>query len=155
MSLHEMRRKDREKTESDGYEILREASYGIMSTVSLDGTPYGVPINFALHENKIYFHCARDAGHKLENLRANPAVCFTAVSRSEILPEEFAADYRSAIVFGSAVEVDSDEKQKGLMLLVEKYSPDFREAGIKYIKSSVDSVSVFAITVEHISAKER
>ena len=155
MDLHEMRRKDREKTEQDGYDILREVSYGIMSTVSVDGTPYGVPINFVLSENKIYFHCAHNVGHKLENLLNNPNVCFTAVSKAVVVPKEFASDYRSVVVFGSAEEVTGNEKIKGLMLLVEKYSPDFRAEGIKYIEASADATSVFAITISHITAKER
>ena len=63
-----MRRKDRETTEERAYEILQNGEYGILSTIGEDGYPYGVPVNFAVEGNKIYFHCAPNLGLKLKNI---------------------------------------------------------------------------------------
>ncbi|HWR07472.1 pyridoxamine 5'-phosphate oxidase family protein [Sporomusa sp.] len=38
--------------------ILETTFYGVLSTVSEDGMPYGVPLNHVLENNKLYFHCA-------------------------------------------------------------------------------------------------
>ena len=77
-----MRRKDRETTEERAYEILKNGEYGILSTIGEDGYPYGVPVNFAVECNKIYFHCAPE-GYKLECLRENPKVSFTVVGAKQ------------------------------------------------------------------------
>ena len=53
-----MRRKDRKTTEERAYEILKNGEYGILSTIGEDGYPYGVPVNFAVEGNKIYFNTA-------------------------------------------------------------------------------------------------
>ena len=53
-----LRRKDRAIPEAQAKALLSMAEYGILSTVSVDGQPYGVPLNFCIGENSIYFHCA-------------------------------------------------------------------------------------------------
>ncbi len=37
-----------------------------------DGYPYGVPVNYVVDKDKIYFHCAKDAGHKVEKYTLLP-----------------------------------------------------------------------------------
>ena len=65
-----MRRSDKALPNDALVKILQEGEYGVLSTVSADGQPYGVPLNYALQNNNLYFHCALD-GHKLDNLLAN------------------------------------------------------------------------------------
>src|SRR5512139_1817387 len=109
-----MRKKDRAVSEDEAKGILLKGEYGILSTVSPDGQPYGVPLNYSYTGDGIYFHCAVE-GHKLENIQANNKVSFCVVGQTEVLPEKFSTKYESVIVFGEASEVTGDEKHKGLI----------------------------------------
>ena len=149
-----IRRSDRALTLNQASEILQKGEYGILSTVSPDGRPYGVPISFAFDGNALYFHGA-DEGHKLDNLASNPRVSFCVVGATEILPDKFATRYESAIVFGVARELTGDEKHAGLTELLKKYSADFIEKGEKYINSDIGKTRVFKIEVESLSGKAR
>jgi nitroimidazol reductase NimA-like FMN-containing flavoprotein (pyridoxamine 5'-phosphate oxidase superfamily) len=108
-----MRRADRSIPDSEAKEILRVGEYGILSTASVDGQPYGVPVSYSYVGDVIYFHCAVE-GHKLENLSGNNQVSFCVVGKTQVLPDKFATNYESVIVFGKAFEVTEDE-QVGLI----------------------------------------
>ncbi len=127
-----IRRADRALTDEQAIDILQKGEYGVLSTVSPDGQPYGVPVSFAYADHTLYFHCAVE-GHKLDNLVSNPRVSFCVVGATELLPDKFATRYESAIVFGAARELTGDEKHAGLTELLKKYSAGFMEKGEKYI----------------------
>ena len=133
-------------------EILHKGDYGVLSTLSADGQPYGVPVNYSFADNAIYFHCALQ-GHKLENLAATDRVSFCVVGETEILPDRFAMRYESAIVFGRAIELTGTEKQYGLSELLKKYSPNYLEAGRRYAKANAGRVRVYKIAIESLSGK--
>ena len=149
----EMRRKEKMISREEILEVLASAEYGILSTVSADGMPYGTPVNFVYADDAIYFHCATE-GHKLSNLAANNNVCFTAVDSVELMPEKFNTKFRSVIAFGKASAVEDDEeKKKALLEIIKKLSPDFIESGIEYINSSFSKAEVIKITISEISGK--
>ena len=79
----DMRRRDRQLSEEEAREVLQQAQYGVLSTVCPDGTPYGVPLNFALEDGRIYLHGANAEGQKIVNLRHCPDACFTVVSSTK------------------------------------------------------------------------
>jgi nitroimidazol reductase NimA-like FMN-containing flavoprotein (pyridoxamine 5'-phosphate oxidase superfamily) len=149
-----IRRADRALTDEQAAEILHKGEYGILSTVSPEGQPYGVPVSYAYADEALYFHCAVE-GHKLENLSANPRVSFCVVGPTEVLPDKFATRYESAIVFGQASELNGEAKHAALTELLKKYSPDFIEKGEKYIESDVEKTRVFKIEIEALSGKAR
>ncbi len=149
----EMRRKEKMIPQEEVMEILASAEYGVLSTVSADGVPYGVPVNFAYDDGAIYFHCAKE-GHRLSNLAANDNVCFTVIDSVELMPEKFNTKYRSVIAFGKASSVEDEEgKKKALLKIIEKLSPDFIESGKKYINTSVGDAKVIKITVSEMTGK--
>lgn len=153
--LTEMRRKDRVMAEDDTKALLETAQVGILSTVNKDNTPYGVPISFVYAPEGIYLHCAT-AGQKLDNIQNNNSVCFTVFDGVELLPASFATKYKSAIVFGKITVVeDNAEKRKGLIAFVNKYSPDYYEAGLQYIDKAIERVVVLKIEVAHMTGKAR
>jgi hypothetical protein len=131
-----------------------KGEFGILSTASLDGQPYGVPISYSYTGNVIFFHSAID-GHKLENLRKNNRVSFCVVGRTEVLPDQFSTKYESAIVFGMAFELTDDEKHKGLLEIVKKYSPGFIQEGLQYIENAANKARVYKIVIESITGKSR
>jgi len=149
-----MRRKERALTEEEAKELLRKGEYGILSTVSADGQPYGVPLNYTYTGDVIYFHCALD-GHKLINLQANSNVSFCVVGKTEVMPDKFATKYESVILFGEACEVTGEEKQKGLVELLKKYSFGSMNEGLEYIQRSGDKTRVYKISVKSITGKAR
>ena len=152
--FREIRRKDREIESNEVIQILENSDYGVLSTVSLNGYPYGVPVSFVFINNSIYFHCATE-GHKLDNIVNNSKVSFCVVGQTCILPDEFSTTYESVIVFGIANEVLDDEKHTALLEIIKKYSPDYIEKGKEYIKNASKATKVIKISIEHISGKAR
>jgi len=152
----QMRRKDRQLTNEEATMILEKCQYGVLSTISEDGTPYGVPVSYALVDGKVCFHCAKGKGHKFENLMYCDAVSFTVIGETEVLPSDFGTKYESAIAFGKAVKLEEgEEKQKALEGLIDKYSSDFRPAGLEYIAKAGMATDVFVIEPERITGKAR
>lgn len=148
----EMRRAEKQLTREEALRILEQGEYGVLSTVSVDGTPYGIPLNFSLVDQSIYFHCA-DKGHKLDNIKNNPRVSFCVVGEVRILPAEFDTRYESAVVFGAATQVFGQEKQMALQLLLEKYSADYYAEGLSYIQENLGKTSVYKVFIDSISGK--
>lgn len=149
-----VRRKDREIETSEAFNLLSTCEYGVLSTVDKAGQPYGVPLNYAYKNNSIYFHCAR-SGHKIENIESNSKVSFCVVGNTNVLPAEFAIKYESALAFGIASEVEGEERYNALLLLLEKYSPEFIEEGKNYIAQKDKATKVIKIEIDHISGKAR
>ncbi len=149
-----IRRVDRAISEIEAIEILQKGEYGILSTVSADGQPYGVPVSYSYTEDGIYFHCAVE-GHKVDNLTGSNKVSFCVVGKTEVLPAQFGTKYESVIVFGEAFEVTAADKHKGLLELLKKYSPGFIAEGQRYIESAGGRTRVYKIAVESITGKSR
>ena len=149
-----MRRADRAISKDEAGGLLRRGEYGVLSTVSGDGQPYGVPVSYSYTEDGIYFHCAVE-GHKLENVTANSKVAFCVVGKTEVLPAQFGTRYESVIVFGTVSEAAGEEKQRGLVALLEKYSPGFMAEGLRYIDAKADGTRVFKITIAQMTGKAR
>ncbi len=149
-----MRRKDRAISSEEARSLLESAEYGVLSLAGPEGVPHGIPLNFALAGDSIYFHCAPE-GRKLEILSANTRVSFCVVGRTQLLPEKFGTQYESAIATGSVEDLSSEEKKQGLLLLVRKYSPDYVKEGLEYIDKHIDKTKVFRIRLESITGKAR
>jgi len=149
-----MRRKDRMITNTETLSILEKGEYGILSTVSPNNEPYGVPLNYCLINECIHFHCAVE-GRKINNIYNNTKISFCVVGKTEVLPSKFATNYESCIVQGSVSESFGEEKQMALEALVHKYSKKFVSEGLKYIEKFKDKTRVFKISIESISGKAR
>lgn len=129
-----MRREHSEITDRVEIErILASTTIGRMATHGADGYPYITPVNFVFHEGNIYFHCAL-RGEKLDNIAANPKVCFEADIPLAYLdvklnPEPSACRlhqlYHCVIIRGEAREVpDGPLKVAALNALAAKHEPD-------------------------------
>ena len=150
-----MRRKDRQMNQEIALELLQQSDYGVLSSVDANGQPYGVPVNFVfIGQETIYFHCAKE-GHKLDNLKVNPKVCFTEVGDSRVMDWEFTTAYESVIAFGIACEVETDEKYQALRMLALKFSPDYMDEFEKEIEKAIKGTVVIKIMVEQINGKAR
>ena len=108
--MKELRRKDRAITAEEAIALLNKAEYGVLSTVTENGKPYGVPLNYCIIDHCIYFHCAFE-GRKIDNIKQSKSVSFCVVGNTEILPDKFGTKYESVIVSGEVEEVFDMIKQ--------------------------------------------
>lgn len=152
--MKSMRRVDRQMAESEAKELLGRGEYGVLAVIDEDGRPYGVPLNYVYFNDAVYIHCALQ-GKKLSAIEANPQACFTVVGNTQVLSDQFATNYESVIVFGSASVVDAAEKEKALEAIIQRYSADFLEAGHAYIEKFRAATQVVKISVELITGKRR
>ncbi len=152
--MKELRRKDRAIPSQEAMAVLKKAEYGILSTVSSDGKPYGVPLNFCLVDNCIYFHCAVE-GRKIDNIQMEKNVSFCAVGDTEILPDKFGTKYESVIVSGEIEEAFDPDKQKALEGMLRKYSSDYFDKGLEYIETLKAQTRVFKIPITDLTGKAR
>lgn len=148
-----MRRKDRQLKEEEAKEVLTKGEYGILSTIG-EEYPYAVPLSYVVN-NKIYIHGTCVLGEKAKNIHKNPKVCFTVVGNTEVLPSKFATKYESVVVLGTAFLCEGTEKQTALEIFIDKYSNEYKESGMKYIKAAIDKVSVYGIEIDSITGKAK
>jgi nitroimidazol reductase NimA-like FMN-containing flavoprotein (pyridoxamine 5'-phosphate oxidase superfamily) len=150
-----LRREDRRLDDTAAMALLKRGEYGILSTTGKDNRPYGIPVNYVVMEDAIFFHCATE-GRKLENITANRGVSFCVVGRTELLPEKFSTRYESVVVSGEAGVVERQElKEKALNALVAKYAPGNMAAGKAYIDKLMDKTAVVCISIDHLIGKAR
>lgn len=152
--MKQLRRKDRAISREEAIAILNKAEYGVLSTVSENGEPYGVPLNFCIIDRSIYFHCAVE-GQKIDNITQNKSVSFCVVGDTKMLPDEFTTNYESVVVLGDIEEVLDMKKQIALEGLLHKYSPEFFDNGIEYIESLRERTRVFRISINKLTGKAR
>jgi nitroimidazol reductase NimA-like FMN-containing flavoprotein (pyridoxamine 5'-phosphate oxidase superfamily) len=139
-------------------DLLNTCHIGRLGTVGKDGRPLVKPLNFAYHEGRIYFHCARE-GEKLDDIRRDDRVCFEVdlpvayVRGTGENPCRAEYLYRSVIVRGRAMVVeDRAERLLGLDCLMAKYQP---EGGYgPYPEDKLALTCIVRIDVEDISGKE-
>lgn len=152
--FHEMRRKKQFLSQELTEEILERGVTGILAVSGTGDYPYAVPLNFVYETGKIYLHCAK-TGHKLDAIRRHNKVSFCVIDKEEIIPEKFTTNFRSAIAFGQASEIEDDaEKLRVMRLLNSKYAPGLELEGEKEIHSAWQALAVIVIQLDHVTGKE-
>ena len=151
----EIRRKDRIWETTEAVRLLEEGEYGFLSMQGTDGYGYGIPISFVKEGEHLYFHCAPE-GYKLECLRQSPKVSFCVVGATQVIPQKFTTAYESVLAFGSMqTELPEEERRHALRLLTDKYCPDYREIGEKYIEKSFHRTRILRLDIETVTAKSK
>ena len=152
--LEKMRKENRQLPEEETMEVLLKCEYGILSTMG-DDYRYAVPMSYVVANNKIYIHGTCESGQKTKNIHNNPKVCFTVVGNTEILPSQFATKYESVVVLGTASLCEGTDKEMALEKFLDKYSSEYKQAGMKYIKAAINKVSVYEISIDMITGKAK
>ena len=153
--FRKMRRTKCELRSDTAEKILREGIFGVLSLSGDDGYCYGVPINYAVEGNKIFFHSAK-SGHKLDAIKNNDKVSFCVVDMHEVVAEEFTSYFSSVIAFGRIKILSDDEveaKRHALELLADKYSPNVNSELREKELSRVNAVSILVLEIEHLTGK--
>lgn len=152
--MHAMRRKERQMSGEDTLRVLQEGGFGVLSLLTPEGTPYGIPLTYAVRDGQrlsLYIHCARE-GRKLDCLHAGGAAHFVVVGATHVVPEKFSIEYESVMLEGSLSEVtDEAEKRQGLLCIAEKYSAGFD--GAAYADAAGKATRVLRFDVESMSGK--
>ncbi len=151
-----MRRNDRMIEREEAMDILFKGEYGILSTVDEAGQPYGVPLNYVVKNNFIYYHGTNAGGKKQENIRVNRRVWFTVIGSTKVEPQLFGTKYESAMVMGEAQLVENEEERiMALREFLYKYSPDYIEGGEKYIKASEGKTAIVKVSIDSLTGKRK
>lgn len=150
MMFREMRRIDKQLSLSDTYALLERGQEGVLGTISENGYPYTVVLNYVLFNNKVYFHCAKE-GHKLDNIVHNNKVSFTVYDNVEIIGEELNTLYQSVTLVGRAKILDASYEV--LMALINKYASISLEKADIMIKKEIDITTIVEIEIDHITGK--
>jgi len=155
--FREIRRKDRLISQEAGIELLKKCEFGVLSVLGDDDYPYGVPVNFAYKDNCIYIHCFLE-GHKVDAIKKHPKVCLTAVGNAVVLKDQIATNYTSVIAFGKAeIVAPPEEKIRKIAFdaIIDKFVPNDEEHTSNYVKAQESKTSVIAMTIEHLTCKQR
>ena len=150
--FREMRRIKNQMSDKSTLDLLKNTSEGVLGTISDNGYPYTVVVNYVLYQDKIYFHSAK-TGHKIDNIMANSKVSFTVYGNEKVIQEEFTTKFQSVTLFGHAKIIPGNKEV--LMELIKKYSPDFLETGTSYVNKQFTSTILVEVTIDHITSKER
>ena len=95
-----MRRNKQALCQEECEQVLRRATSGVLSLISPDGFPYGVPLSYALVDGVIVFHGALE-GQKIDCIRRDNRASFCVVDADDVVPEKYTTAYRSVIVRGA------------------------------------------------------
>ena len=149
-----MRRKKQLLSPKQCDEIINRNTSGVLALAQGDEYPYAVPLSYAYHDGKIYFHCAQ-SGHKLDLLANNKKVSFCIIDQDEIIPQKYTTHFASVIIFGQAnIITDAAAKRHALEKLVAKYSPVYEKEGSLEIDKFFNQVCVIELAVEHVTGKQ-
>ncbi|XMB86862.1 pyridoxamine 5'-phosphate oxidase family protein [Mycoplasmatota bacterium WC44] len=149
-----MRRKERESSLEDARQFLKDATHGVLSTISVDnGYPYGVTVNHIYLNGHIYFHCAKK-GHKIDNIIYNNNVSFTATALAEIKQQSYSTKYKSTTVFGKAYIVeDKEEVKDALYEISRRFTGKFFAKASSEIAASINRTLVVRIEIDDMKGK--
>ena len=137
--------------------LLNRLYTATIATINADGTPYATPIHFIYKNHKIYFH-GLPQGQKIDNMKANADVSFTAYEMRALLlgddgkPCDTNTSYESVIIQGKAHIISEIAfKNEILSDLVKKYTPSLSYN--KFPENMLKGTAVVEISIETISGK--
>ena len=120
-------------------ELLQAESIGYFG-LSMNGTPYVVPLNYSYAEGTIIFHCALQ-GKKLDFMRTNPLVCFTVGRQLGPVRDHAAGtlchvDSDSVICHGTAgIIEDLEERKIALNAFNRRFRPDAPDISMERVQN--------------------
>lgn len=100
-------------------------------------------------------HCAQE-GQKLQNIRANPNVCFEVEDVKEIIVKQptcaSSVAYRSVILFGNIkILSDLNAKNYAIQKLADKYAP--QNPKVPFTEAMLNRTNVLEIEIKEMTAK--
>lgn len=148
-----MRKAEREITEAAELGKILARAKILFLALHDDPAPYVVPLCFAYEDSAVWFHCARE-GTKLELLRRDPRVGFSAVADARIVAGQAACDFSaigSSVVGRGIARIVTDpaELRRGLDALMRHHGVD----SPAYRPESLARTCVVRVDVEELRGK--
>ena len=151
-----VRRQDRLLPEENAYRLLKKGEYGVLSMVTSEGTPYGVPVNYVWDgKDAVYIHCAPE-GRKLRYLRETPEASFCIVGSTHVIPNKFTTNYESIVLTCRAqLGLPEAERMDALHRSIDKYAPSFWDICEKYAEKSFHRTQIIKLNILSFSGKSK
>jgi len=145
-------------------EILDKAEYGTLA-LSVNNTPYAVPLNFVRIEDSIYFHGALK-NRKMKMLSKNQRASFSVVENHSLIDSDFstndglacpATQFFKSISIDGSVEMVEDKKEKIVMFdaLMKKLQPKggYKSFNDEVYDKALKATAVYKLVADNISCK--
>ncbi len=148
--FRKMRRIDKQLSTTETLKLLRNGQEGILGTLSDNGYPYTVVVNYVYYKDKIYFHSAK-SGHKIDNINNYDKVSFSVYDNVEVIGEELNTKYQSLTLFGKAKIIDASYDI--LMQLIKKYTNIKDKKAQEMISKEINDTLLVEISIDYIMGK--
>ena len=148
-----MRRADRALHSEEAKKLLVLAKWGTLSLApDENGYPYGVMLNCAYIDGALYFHCAK-AGAKIDIIKADDRVCFTAmISYTEDAPD-YTAHFESVTCFGRVEFVPENETVEVLASFCASVFELPKEPMMAKCTQGAPRVQMLKMHIDHMTGK--
>ena len=124
----------------------------------VNGQPFVIPTSYGRDGDKIYLHGSSKSRMLTQAGNGTP-VCLTVTHLDGLVLARSAfhhsMNYRSAVIFGTAHEVEGEEKDKGLFLISESILKGRWDEVRKPNEQELKATSVLCLEIEEASAKMR
>ncbi|HBC70281.1 MAG TPA: hypothetical protein DCZ56_08115 [Sutterella sp.] len=154
----DLRHYDRLLTDKEALTVIRNVPHAVLSTADKNGIPYGVPVTPVYDDGKIYFHGSADAnGRKTVNMLQNKYVSLCYTAKDNIVQEEFAVNFVSVVVSGTARQITDPKAKAALMYkIVHHHAPVKTDKQIEeYLRPEINLISLWEVTPLKITGKSR
>ena len=159
----QMVRGDRQMSDEDTREYLRQQCFAHVGTSDASGWPYVVPLMYVYEGgNVLYLHTGPHQGHFLANVRENSRICIQVNEGGQWHPSRPTAFdsslvYKSAIVFGRVRIVDGpglrDKKLWFFDNLLQRLKDDKSNYERPYPERMLESIILFEVEFEIVTGK--
>ena len=168
-----MRRKDRELSRSEAYEIIDNAQYAVFSCVKDNGEIFSIPLSIVRENDSIFIHGASH-GSKAELFTGGRDVSIVCVSfnavpnlndaefeaikdnSKELGNRVFTTEYKSVVAKTKAYEIVGEKaKLEALRILSEKYCAPFMSAFETAAIGALNHTKIYEFKIYEISAKAK
>lgn len=149
--FRKMRRIKQQLSQAQCEHILLSEGRAVIAFRGTNEYPYAIPINYVYVNGSIYFHCA-GAGQKIDEINADPHVCFTVHNEGYLQPGKIGYNISSVVVLGTAQFVDDQATKTNIL----------RKIGLKYFDDAYTSreivkaakrAHVVRISIDHMTGK--
>ncbi len=152
-----MRRPETEVTDTAQLGKILSAARVLFLCLKDAQAPYVVPVCFGWEKETLYVHSAL-TGTKIDLIRADPAVGFSACAEMTVTPGatpcSFSVQAQSIAGTGRArILSDSTERRRGLDLIMRQYSEGIERVH-SYDAGSLSRTCVIAIVIETLHGRQ-
>jgi len=151
--LMKMRRFKQQLSREEAVAIVKANRTGVLSLVDAEGMPYGVPLNYAYHDNRLLFHCAR-SGRKLEAILQHGCASFCIIHQDKVVLERFANDFVSVIISGPIRRVAAEKQRTAIEDFMAFYADRDYPGLQREIDTYMSGLVMLEMELQEISGKE-